>query len=134
MINEDAVKEMLNGINMGMISIDYFEDKIQNESLREIVLRQRKDYGDLKNRIRKDFSEVEDILKQKFMVETMLMFKSMISDDAKIAKMMVEGCNQGIMTMNKLLNNEQLSSITKHHIDTLIQISHYYLNEYKPYL
>lgn len=134
MINEDAVKEMLNGINMGMISIDYIEDKIKDSKLRALILKQRKDYGELKNRIRADYPEVEDVLRQKFMVETMLTFKSMLSDDKKIAKMMIEGCNQGIMTMNELLNHEDLSLRLKHHIDTLIQLSHYYLNEYKAFL
>ena len=134
MTNENAVKEMLNGINMGMISIDYFEDKIVNQSLRDLVLKQRKDYGKLKDHIRQDYPEIEDVLKHQFMVETMLSFKTVMSDDKKIAKMMVEGCNQGIMTMNKLINEGQLDEQVLSHIRTLIDLSHEYLKQFKPYL
>lgn len=134
MTNEYAVKEMLNGINMGMISIDYFEDKIVNQSLRNLVLKQRKDYGKLKDHIRQDYPGIEDVLKHQFMVETMLSFKSVMSDDKKISKMMVEGCNQGIMTMNKLINEGQLDEQVLSHMKTLINLSHDYLEQFKPYL
>ena len=134
MINDEVIKEMLNGINMGMISIDYFEDKIVNQSLRDLVLKQRRDYGILKDEIRKAYPQSEDILKHQFMVETMLSFKTMMSDDKKIAKMMVEGCNQGIMTMNKCLNEGKLDDTLKYYVNKLIELSHYYLEQLKIYL
>ncbi len=134
MKNEEALKEILNGLNMGMLSIDYFEDKIQNNSFRDLVLKQRKDYGNLKTQLQKDFPEAEDVLKQKFMVETMLMFKTMMSDDKKIAKMMIEGCNQGIMTMNELLNEQNLSDKVQYYIHSLSELSHHYLQLFKPFL
>lgn len=51
MNEETCIEELLNGLNMGMIAIDHLLDKIENEKLREIVIHQRKNYGDLKNKV-----------------------------------------------------------------------------------
>ena len=47
MNNETCIEELLNGINMGMIAIDHLVDKIENARLRDIVIHQRKAYGQL---------------------------------------------------------------------------------------
>ena len=106
MNNETCIEELLNGMNMGMIAIDHLVDKIENARLRDIVIHQRKAYGDLKEKIQRQFPQVDDKIKQKFMLESMIELKTMLTDDAKIAKMLTEGCNQAIMTVTHLLNKE----------------------------
>lgn len=49
MNEETCIEELLNGLNMGLVAIDHLIDKIENTQLRDIVLHQRKAYGDLKN-------------------------------------------------------------------------------------
>lgn len=50
MHNEIYIEELLNGLNMGLLAIDHLIDKIENDQLRDIVLHQRKAYGDLKTK------------------------------------------------------------------------------------
>lgn len=97
-----TIEELLNGLNMGMVSIDHLLDKIENEKLRNIVMHQRKNYGELKDEIIHDYPDVEDKTKQKLMLEGMVEMRSIMADDAKIAKMLIEGCNQAIMTLTHL--------------------------------
>ena len=65
MNEETCIEELLNGLNMGLVAIDHLIDKIENTQLRDIVLHQRKAYGDLKNKLTRDFALAEDHIKNK---------------------------------------------------------------------
>ncbi|MCI9050126.1 MAG: hypothetical protein HFF36_12445 [Coprobacillus sp.] len=135
MNNETCIEELLNGINMGMIAIDHLVDKIENARLRDIVIHQRKAYGDLKEKIQRQFPQVDDKIKQKFMLESMIELKTMLTDDAKIAKMLTEGCNQAIMTVTHLLNKENnIDMKLRSCVNDFEEISEKYLEELKAFL
>lgn len=135
MNNETCVEELLNGINMGMIAIDHLVDKIENTRLRDIVIHQRKAYGDLKEKIQRQFPQADDKIKQKFMLESMIELKTMLTDDAKIAKMLTEGCNQAIMTVTHLLNKENnIDMKLRSCVNDFEEISEKYLEELKAFL
>ncbi len=135
MNNETCIEELLNGINMGMIAIDHLVDKIENTRLRDIVIHQRKAYGDLKEKIQRQFPQVDDKIKQKFMLESMIELKTMLTDDAKIAKMLTEGCNQAIMTVTHLLNKENnIDMKLRSCVNDFEEISEKYLEELKAFL
>ena len=127
MNGETYIEELLNGLNMGLVSIDHLIDKIENEHLRDI--------GDLKNKVTRDFSQAEDHLKNKMMLESMIEMKTLLSDDAKIAKMLIEGSNQAVMTMAHLMNKEShVDARVKQYIDEFEDISQKYIEELKPFL
>ncbi len=135
MNEETCIEELLNGLNMGMIAIDHLLDKIENEKLREIVIHQRKNYGDLKNKVHQTYPHAEDKTKQKFMLESMIEMKTLLTDDAKIAKMLTEGSNQSVMTMTHLLNREQdIDQTLKSYCDDFEDISKRYIEELKEFL
>ena len=135
MNNETCIEELLNGINMGMIAIDHLVDKIENARLRDIVIHQRKAYGDLKEKIQRQFPQVDDKIKQKFILESMIELKTMLTDDAKIAKMLTEGCNQAIMTVTHLLNKENnIDMKLRSCVNDFEEISEKYLEELKAFL
>ena len=135
MNNETCIEELLNGINMGMIALDHLVDKIENARLRDIVFHQRKAYGDLKEKIQRQFPQVDDKIKQKFMLESMIELKTMLTDDAKIAKMLTEGCNQAIMTVTHLLNKENnIDMKLRSCVNDFEEISEKYLEELKAFL
>lgn len=135
-MNENTcIEELLNGLNMGMLAIDHLIDKIENEQLRDIVLHQRKNYGDLKNKVLKDYPNSEDITKNKLMLESMIEMKTLMSDDAKIAKMLTQGSNQAVMTMTHLINHEEHTDRqVKDYANQFEDISKRYIEELKPYL
>lgn len=135
-MNENTcIEELLNGLNMGMLAIDHLIDKIENEQLRDIVLHQRKNYGDLKNNVLNDYPHSEDKTKNKLMLESMIEMKTLMSDDAKIAKMLTQGSLQAVMTMTHLLNNEvHTDQKVKKYADQFEDISKKYIEELKAYL
>lgn len=135
MNEETCIEELLNGLNMGMIAIDHLLDKIENPKLRDIVIHQRKNYGDLKIKVQNTYPVAEDKVKNKFMLESMIEMKTLMSDDAKIAKMLTEGSNQAIITMTHLLNREEhIDQILKGYCDYFEDISKKYIEELKEFL
>ena len=94
-----------------------------------------KAYGDLKNKLTRDFALAEDHIKNKIMLESMIEMKTLMSDDHKIVKMLIEGSNQSAMTMTHLLNKEKHVDLkVKQYIDEFEDISQKYIDELKPFL
>lgn len=135
-MNENTcIEELINGLNMGKIAIDHLVDKIENRKLKEIAIQQRKNYDDLKDKIMQTFPYSEDEVKNKFMLESMIEMKTILSDDAKIAKMLTEGSNQAVMTMTHLLNKEDnVDPKIKAFADDFEDISKRYIEELKEFL
>ncbi|MCD7893693.1 MAG: hypothetical protein LUG60_08340 [Erysipelotrichaceae bacterium] len=128
------IEELLNGLNMGMVSIDHLLDKIENEKLRNIVMHQRKSYGELKDDIIHAYPDVIDKTKQKLMLEGMVEMKSIIADDAKIAKMLIEGCNQAMINMTHLENESDISSEIEDYMTKFESINKHYVEELKAFI
>lgn len=135
MNNDTCIEELINGLNMGKIAIDHLVDKIENRKLKEIAVHQRKNYDDLKEKIMQTFPHTEDEVKNKFMLESMIEMKTLLTDDAKIAKMLTEGSSQSVMTMTHLLNREQdIDQTLKSYCDDFEDISKRYIEELKEFL
>ncbi len=129
-----TIEELLNGLNMGMVSIDHLLDKIENEQLRNLVMHQRKSYGELKDDIVHTYPDAEDKTKQKLMLEGMVEMKSIMANDAKIAKMLIEGCNQAMMKMTHLENKNDISSNTEEYMSKFESINQHYIKELKDFI
>ncbi|MCD7808150.1 MAG: hypothetical protein LUH02_02325 [Erysipelotrichaceae bacterium] len=134
MNQKKTIEELLNDLNIGMVSIDHLLDKIENEQLRNIVMHQRKSYGELKDEIIHTYPDVEDKEKQKMMLEGMVEMKSIMANDAKIAKMLIEGCNQAIMNMTHLENKNDISSHTKEYMSKFESLNQHYIKELKDFI
>ena len=109
------------------------------EERKKTVLEQIESLGkltdDLKEKIMQTFPHTEDEVKNKFMLESMIEMKTILSDDAKIAKMLTEGSNQAIMTMTHLLNKEEnVDPKIKAFADDFEDISKRYIEELKEFL
>lgn len=134
-MEKKASYELINGINMGMNSIDQLIDKVENESLREIILNLRKDYDDLFEKVQRHYPDIDKEIKANLMADIMLRMKTMMVDDKKIVKMLIEGSNQAVMTMRELMNdNAYIESNLRSCILDLEDISKRYIEELKPYL
>lgn len=135
MSKETCIEELLSGLNMGIIAIDHLIDKIESSKLRDVVLNQRREYGELKEKMIHTLPQREDETKKKFILESMIELKAMMSDDKKIAKMLIEGCNQSIMTMSHLMNKEErLNMKLKNYMNDFEDISKHYIEELKVFL
>ena len=134
-MEKKASYELINGIHMGMTSIDQMIDKVENKTLRDIILNLRKDYDDLFEKVQRHYPDIDQEIKSNFIADAMLKMKTMVTDDKKIVKMLIEGSNQAIMTMRELLNdNTYIEANLKSCILDLEDISKRYIDELKPYL
>ncbi len=134
-MEKKASYELINGLNMGMNSIDQVIDKVESKALRDIILNLRKDYDDLFEKVQRHYPDIDKEIKTNFIGDAMLKMKTMVTDDKKIVKMLIEGSNQGVMTMRELLNdNTYIEANLKSCLLDLEDISKRYIEELKPYL
>lgn len=128
------MKELINGLNMGLISIDHLIDKIEDAKMRDIVLHLRKEFGDLKESVMEISPKAEDETRKSFLLETMIEMKTLMTNDSQIAKMLIEGCNQSVMTMTHLFNQEKSDMRFKKYMNDFEDISKRYIEELKKFL
>ena len=134
-MEKKASYELINGLNMGLNSIDQVIDKVESKALRDIILNLRKDYDDLFEKVQRHYPDIDKEIKANLMADIMLRMKTMMVDDKKIVKMLIEGSNQAVMTMRELMNdNAYIESNLRSCILDLEDISKRYIEELKPYL
>lgn len=127
MIEPDTIKllrECDAGIKMGTESIDDVLDNVQSEAFRKCLTDCKEEHEKLKSEIRGLLDQYQDEGKEPgVMAKSMSWMKTnmklaMDRSDETIADLMTDGCNMGIKSLNKYLNqykaaSEQAKNITK---------------------
>lgn len=127
MIEQDTIKllrECDAGIKMGVASIDDVLDYVHSESLRECLTECKDKHLKLKEEIQSLLRKYHDSGKDPNpMAKSMSWVKTnvkliMNESDSTIADLMTEGCNMGVKSLNKYLNeyeaaDEKSKDITK---------------------
>ena len=116
--NEMNVLDELNkGSCMGMDAIHFVLDKVEDENLKEVLNNQYKNYEDISNQINKLYPKYSD--KEPHETNTMNkvltwygveMKTLMDNSSSKIAELLLQGTNMGIIEGRKILNNKKLDS------------------------
>lgn len=128
MIESDTIKllrECDAGIKMGVASINDVLDYVHNETFRKYLTDCKDEHNKLKEEIQILLDEYHDDGKQpNAMAKSMSWMKTnvklvMNESDATIADLMTDGCNMGVKSLNKYLNqykaaDEKTKDITKH--------------------
>lgn len=129
-----AIHEMLKGVNMGILGIEHVIDKINNSSLRNVVLKQKKEYQSLKERLLHQFPDLND-KESNFMAETMMEMKTMFADDSDIVKMLLKGCQNAVISMTEVIHSlDYVDTKIRLLADDLEDISKVYQEQLKVYL
>ena len=113
MIEQDTIKllrECDAGVKMGISSIDDVLDHVQKEDFRNKLHKCRQDHEDLQIKILQELEKYGDdgknpnpIAKSMSWMKTNL--KLTVEDsDATIAELMTDGCNMGVKSLNRYLN------------------------------
>lgn len=133
-MEDKAIKEMLKGVNMGILGIEHVIDKIDNGSLRNVVLKQKKEYQSLKERLLHQFPHLED-KESNFMAEAMMEMKTMFADDSEIVKMLLKGCQNAVISMTEVIHSlDYVDTKIRLLADDLEDISKVYQEQLKVYL
>ncbi len=127
MIESDTIKllrECDAGIKMGVASIEEVQDHVENGSFRERLTTCKDEHNKLKDEVQSRLSEYQDagknpnpMAKSMSWMKTNVML-SMNESDATIADLMTDGCNMGVKSLNRYLNqyeaaDEHTKDITK---------------------
>lgn len=127
MIEPDTIKllrECDAGIKMGVKSIDDVLDRVKSPDLKQLLNACKDEHDKLDKELQQLLGQYEDDGKDpNFIAEKMAKMKTemklqMNETDNTIADLMTDGCNMGVKSLNKYLNqyvaaNEKSKDITK---------------------
>ncbi len=127
MIEPDTIKllrECDAGIKMGVKSIDDVLDRVESPKLKKLLHTCKDEHGKLDRELQQLLGRYDDEGKDpNFMAEKMAKLKTemkltMHENDNTIADLMTDGCNMGVKSLNKYLNqyaaaDETSKDITK---------------------
>lgn len=113
MIEQDTIKllrECDAGVKMGISSIDDVLDHVKKEDFRKKLTKCREEHEYLQIKILQELEKYQDdgknpnpIAKSMSWMKTNLKL-SMEDTDATIAELMTDGCNMGVKSLNRYLN------------------------------
>lgn len=132
MIEQDTIKllrECDAGIKMGVSSIDDVLDYVEHEELRQHLTKSKEEHEKLKDEVQILLDEYHDEGKAPNpMAKSMSWIKTnvklvMNESDATIADLITDGCNMGVKSLHKYLNQYQAAEEkTKDIIKRLINL------------
>lgn len=137
MIEQDTIKllrECDAGIKMGVTSIDEVLDQVQNDELKQNLTACKKKHEKLKDEIQTLLDKYHDdgknptpIAKGMSWIKTNMKM-GMDNSDQTIADLMTDGCNMGVKSLNRYLNqykaaDEVSKDITKRLINLEEQLT-----------
>lgn len=116
MIEQDTVellKECDAGVKMGIASIDDVLNRIDSEPLRQRLIDSKADHEKLENELQTLLSRYHDDGKEPNLIAKGMSWMktnvklAMNESDATIADLMTDGCNMGVKSLRKYLNQYQ---------------------------
>ena len=140
--NKDTLDELNKGCAMGMDAIDNILDKVEDEKLKEVLEDEYDKYKKMHQRIEEiypKFSEgepTETSAMNKVMTSWMTDMKLMTDhSDGKIAELLSQGVNMGIIEGRRLLNHkEDLDKEVEDILKEYIEMQERSVEIYKQYL
>lgn len=113
MIEQDTIKllrECDAGVKMGTASIDDVLDNVKNEEFRKLLTDSKKEHNKLQDEIqvlldkyKDDGKEPNPIAKGMSWMKTTMKL-GLDETDATVSDLMTDGCNMGVKSLNKYLN------------------------------
>ena len=142
-MNEDinALDEINKGACMGMDAIDDILDKVEDKKLEKELKREHNAYKDISQKIEKIYSKYnegephETSAMNKIMTDMMLNMKTMTdTSNSKIAEILLQGVNMGIIEGRKILNKKNLNNEVNEIVETYVTMQEESVNILKDYL
>lgn len=133
-----ALNEMYKIVTMGIIGLDevkgHIEDKILAKTISDATKKYMVNKMDITNMLKdlkKQPEEINVIIKMFNQLYTGI--ELIKCDDAKIAKMLTEGTNKGIIKVEEILNSK-VSNKVKTEAEELLELLEFQIKSWKSYL
>ena len=144
MIEQDTIKllrECDAGVKMGISSIDDVMDHVKKEDFRKKLMKCRDEHEDLQCKILQELEKYQDdgknpnpIAKGMSWMKTNMKL-TMEDSDATIAELMTDGCNMGVKSLNRYLNQYKAAAeVTKDMAKRLIHLEEKLAMDIRQYL
>ncbi len=139
--NINTLDELNKGCCMGMTALDYILEKVDEFSFRELLEKQYKEYQELSNRIDELYREyTNDEIHETTAMEKMMTWygiqKDTILDNSvsKLADLLINGTNMGIIEGRKLLNNKTMDKKVHKICGEYVKVQEKYIEKLKDFL
>ena len=142
-MNEDinALDEIHKGACMGMDAINDILDKVEDAELKKELEDDYNDYKDIAKRIEKIYPNYNEgkphstNSMNKMMTDMMLNMKTMNdTSNSKIAEILLQGVNMGIIEGRKILNKKNLNEEVNEIVESYVTMQERSVNILKDYL
>ena len=141
-INKDVLDELNKGCAMGMDAIRNILEKVEDKNFKKVLENEFDKYKEIHHRIEKKYEEysreepTETNAMNKVMTSMMTEMKLMSDhSDSKIAELLMQGTNMGIIEGKKLLNHkEDIDKEVEAILKDFIKMQEESVETYKKYL
>lgn len=139
--NINTLDEVSKGASMGMVAIDFLYDKVQNKKFKKVLKSEYLEYEKISKKIQKIYKKYSDKEPHKineiqkimtFYGIEMRTFKD--GSDSKIAELLLQGTNMGIIEGRKLLNNKNVDKKINEILDEFINMQEKFVEILKKHL
>ena len=140
--NINALDEVNKGSCMGMDAVKYLLDKVEDDSLEKLLSKSYNGYKEISNEVEVLYDKYND---DREAHETSMMNKAMTwsgiemrtfndKSNSKIAELMLQGVNMGVIEGRKLLNNKKIDDEVHNIISKFVSMQEKLVEDLKKYL
>ena len=139
--NINALDEIHKGACMGMDAINFVLDKVEDDKLKKVLEAEYNQYKDISKDIEKIYPKYNNDKPHEttFMTKAMTWYgiemKTMNDkSNSKIAELLLNGVNMGIIEGRKILNNKNINEEVREIIKTYVEMQENSVEVLKQYL
>lgn len=140
-INLTILNEIAKATQMGLSSISFVSDKIEDETMKEDLSTQYAEYGKILDKVNTQFEKYGEIPDEEPMMDKMMSWTGVqmntLTDksNSHISELMIQGNLMGIIEAQKLLNHSpEMEQEIKNILNEFITLQNNHIEKMKQYL
>ena len=139
--NINVLDEINKGASMGITSISYIIDKVEDKHFKRLLETQKEEYEDITkeiNNLYKKYNKEDTPHELNSLEKAMTWFdveaRTINSDDSKIASLLFKGTNMGIIEGRKILNDKKMDTEVEKITNKFVEMQEKNIEDLKKYL
>lgn len=139
--NIKVLDEISKGCSMGLDALNDILEKVENDKFKELLEKHKDQYDEISNRIEDLYENYSDEepdetnVMEKTMTWSGIQMRTMTdSSTSKLAELLLQGNNMGIIEGRRLYNNNEMDKDVKDLLNDFIKMQEKAVEELKEYL
>lgn len=139
--NINVLDEINKGASMGITSISYIIDKVEDKQFKRLLETQKEEYEDITkeiNNLYKKYNKEDTPHELNSLEKAMTWFdveaRTINSNDSKIASLLFKGTNMGIIEGRKILNDKKMDTEVEKITNKFVEMQEKNIEDLKKYL